>query len=60
MAYCVAKLKSCTDLDFCESSYRVLVNAVRLMPEMFVRRMPQMLAFVVSMVPQILEYCLIF
>jgi len=50
MAYCVAKLKSCTDWDFCESSYRVLENAVRLMPEMLVRRVPQMLALVVSMV----------
>jgi hypothetical protein len=54
MAYCVAKLKSCTDWDFCESSYRVLENAVRLVPEMFVRRVPQMLALVVSLVSQML------
>jgi len=55
MASSMAKLKSCTHWDICESSYRVLENTVRLVPEMFVTGVPQMLAIVVRMVSQMLE-----
>jgi len=54
MAYSVGKLKSCTHWDICESSYGVLENAVRLVLEMFVRGVPQMLALVFRMVSQML------
>jgi hypothetical protein len=54
MAYSMAKLKSSTLWDVCESSHRVLENAARLVPEMFVRGVPRMLALVVRMVSQML------